>query len=128
VARRFRHLVLVLALAAVGATAVPAGADDGGRAEVRVTRKCTGASSLRLRVRAEDGWITIDAEIERALPRSRWTVIVLHERRTVARVALRARGAGEVELRRTVRDWFGRDAIVVRAAADGETCRASAAV
>jgi hypothetical protein len=129
VTRLSRYLVLLLALTALGATAAPSRADDGGRAEVRIARECTGASSLRLRVRAEDGWIRIEAEIERARPGSRWTVIVLHERRTVSRVALAARGTGEVELRRTVRDWFGSDAIVVRAtAAGGETCRASAAV
>jgi hypothetical protein len=82
VARLSRHLVFLLALAALGATAAPSGADDG-RTEVRVTRKCTGASSFRLRVRAEDGWIRIDAEVERARPGSRWTLIVLHERRIV---------------------------------------------
>jgi hypothetical protein len=128
---RFRHLALLLALAAVAGTATPARAHDGdggGRSEVRLTSRCTNAaSSLRLRLRAEEGWIRIDAEIEPVRARSRWSVVVLHERRLVARVTLAAR-SGSVELRRTVRDWFGRDTIVVRASAGGATCRASATV
>jgi len=130
--RRSRQLFLVLALAVApaAATATTAGANDGGdRTEVRVTRKCTGAGSLRLRLRAEDGWIRIDAKIEPVRAGSRWNVIVIHERRIVARVTLPAARSGSVELRRTVRDWFGSDTIVVRAsAAGGAACRASAAV
>jgi hypothetical protein len=130
VARICPHLALLLAIAAVGATAAPARADHGGgRSEVRVTSRCTGASTLRLRLRAEDGWIRIDAEIEPVRAGSRWSVIVLHERRIVARVTLATRQAGSVELRRSVRDWFGSDTIVVRASAvGGGTCRAAAAV
>ena len=129
VARRARHLALLLAVAAF-TMATPARADHGGgRSEVQVTSRCTGAGTLRLRLRAEDGWIRIDAEIEPARTGSRWSVIVLHERRIVARVTLTAPQGGSVELRRTVRDWVGSDTVVVRASAvGGATCRAAAAV
>jgi hypothetical protein len=126
-ARLCQQLFALAAVAAVAATAVALPATGNDRAEARVRGTCSGASSSSLRLRAEDGWIRIDAEIRPARSGARWTMIILHERQTVARLTLRASGGGGIQVRRTIHDWFGSDRIVVRAtAAYGESCRASA--
>ena len=130
-ARFTRPGLLALFVAACLALALPvaASADDGDgdgeRQEIRRAGTCTRGSESELRVRAEDGEIEIRFEIEPAhgVP---WQVVLLHERRIVYRGALRKQ-SGHLELRRVVRDWFGRDELVVRATGPrAETCRASA--
>lgn len=120
-------LVAALALA----LALPAGAvaDDGDERDVRRAGSCTDASSVTLRLRARDDVIRVEVELD-SRPGSRWTVILLHERRIVFRGLLRAgRSGGEVRLRRTVPDWFGRDTVVARATGPrGASCRVSAAL
>lgn len=111
-------------------SAAPAAGGDDDRLEQRVRGTCTGSSTSRLRVRAEDGRIRIEFRLD---PRPRsglWQVVVLHERRIVSRVTVRAAGGGgPIELRRTVADWFGTDTLVLRATGPrNETCRASATV
>jgi hypothetical protein len=82
-----------------------------------------------MRLRAEKGAIRIDLELEHRAQAGPWRVLILHERRIVTRTTLRSPGRGSVELRRTVPDWFGADAISIRATGPrGETCRTSATV
>jgi hypothetical protein len=110
---------LVLPLSAV--------ADDEPREEVRRTGTCSRSSDIELRLRADDGRIRIELEIETGRRGTRWSVIVLHERRTAFRGAIRTRDDGSLELRRSVPDWFGTDTVVVRASGPrAETCRVSA--
>jgi len=116
-------VALVAALAAV-APAAAVVADEGD--DVRREGVCTGRSELSLRLRADDGEIRVELELEAERRGSRWFVIVLHERRTAFRGTLRARG-DSLRLRRTVRDWYGSDTFVGRASRAGrETCRVSA--
>ena len=118
-------------VAAVGlALALPLGAvaDDGDdRHDVRRAGSCTDASSVTLRLRARDEVIRVELELD-SRPGSRWTVVLLHERRIVFRGILRSRGSGgELRLRRSVPDWFGRDTVVARAAAArAASCRVAA--
>ena len=119
--------VLVALAAVVAALALPvaAAADD----DVRRTSSCTRSSEIELELRADDGSIRVELEIETGLRRARWRVILLHERRTVFRGIVRTRSNGSLELRRSVPDWFGTDTIVVRATGPrAETCRVSAAL
>lgn len=119
--------VLVALAAVVAALALPvaAAADD----DVRRTGSCTRSSEIELELRADDGSIRVELEIETGLRRARWRVILLHERRTVFRGIVRTRSNGSLELRRSVPDWFGTDTIVVRATGPrAETCRVSAAL
>ena len=110
--------VLFVALAA----AAPALADEGD--EVRVRGVCTGTGRAELRLRADDGRIRADFRVDRARV-GVWRLIVLHERRIVARATVRS--AGRLEYRRSVADWFGTDTVAVRATSPtGESCRASA--
>ena len=105
-----------------------AGAGDD-RDEARRTGTCTRTSETTLRLRAHDGTIRVELEIEGDRAGSRWTVILLHERRIAFRGTLRARDGGSVKLRRTLPDWPGSDTVVARAAGpQRETCRVSAAL
>ena len=58
---------------------------------------------------------------------ARWAVVLIHERRLVARVRVRTgSGSRAFSLRRTIADWPGRDTVVVRALGPrGEICRAA---
>lgn len=113
--------VLVLPLSAV--------ADDEPRDEVRRAGTCSRSSDVELRLRADDGRIRVELEIETSRRGTRWSVIVLHERRTTFRGEIRTRSDGSLELRRSVPDWFGTDTVVVRASGPrAETCRVAAAL
>ena len=117
--------VALAAVVAALALPVAAAADD----DVRRTGSCTRSSEIELELRADDGAIRVELEIETGRRRARWRVILLHERRTVFRGFVRTRSNGSLELRRSVPDWFGTDTVVVRASGPrAETCRVSAAL
>jgi hypothetical protein len=123
-------LLLCLGAAVLG-WAPPAQARDGDeRVEVRVQGDCGRTSSVRLRLRAEDGRIRVDTQVR--TPRTgRWRLTVLHERRIVKRVRVRSTRSGRgFEHRVVVPDYAGADAVSIRAVAPGggETCTAAAAV
>lgn len=127
-ARRSRRL-LALLIAGCCALWLPlhAAADDGDDREVRRAGTCTGSSSVDLRLRSDDGRIKVRFELETKRRGSNWNVILLHERRIAFRGARRTRSNGELEVERTLPDWFGPDTIVVRATGPRtETCRATA--
>jgi hypothetical protein len=123
-------LLSLVVLSAALALPLPASGSAGDdRDDVRRTGTCTHTSETTLRLRTHDGAIRVELEIDGQRPRSRWAVILLHERRIAFRGTLRARNGGALELRRTVPDWPGLDTIAVRAAGpDRETCRVSAAL
>jgi hypothetical protein len=135
VRRRSVHSLFVLAASVLALSVLPsaATADDGGgsRADVRVERRCTDGSRIRLRVRAEQGdLLRVVLDVETARAGARWVVVVVHERhlvlRTVRRAGLRSRS---LELRLVVPDWAGRDAVVARALGPrGQLCRAAVTV
>ena len=56
--------------------------------------------------------------------------MIVHERQLVFRGSLRpSTSSGTLTVRRTIADWFGEDALGVRATGPGgETCRVSATV
>lgn len=123
-------MLLLAAVAACTALSLPsvASADDG--KEVRKAGSCTASSKMNVRLRADDGRIRVELEIEGQQRGAAWNVILLRERRIVFRGVVRAReGSREVKLRRTFDDWFGRDSIVIRASGPrAETCRFTAAI
>ena len=119
--------VLVALAAVMAALTLPvaAAADD----DVRRTGSCTRSSEIELELRADDGAIRVELEIETGRRQAGWRVILLHERRTVFRGVIRTRSNGSLELRRSVPDLFGADTVVVRASGPrAETCRVSAAL
>ena len=129
------RVLLPLGLAALVALAGPAvgRADDDARSrvDVRVERSCTFRSAVRLRVQTrDDDLLRVEAGIRTTGRGGRWVVVLIHERRLVARVPVRTRvGSGSFSLRRTIADWPGRDTIVLRALGPrGEICRAAVVV
>jgi hypothetical protein len=118
--------VVVVLLVSAGILAGAARASDG---DVRARGTCTGASSVTLRLRAEDSRIRLELELRSARRGALWRLVVLHERRLVARVSLPAPAGGEaLRVRRSFADWFGTDAFVVRASRSGETCSVRAVI
>ena len=127
-------LLPAVSVAALAAVAVPAraAADDGGsRGDVRVTRSCTAKSRAELRVRARDhDELRVDLELRTGRRGAPWTVVIVHERQLVFRGSLRtSTSSGTLTVRRTMADWFGEDALSIRATGPGgETCRVSATI
>lgn len=125
--RPHRQLAVVCASLCAALVLPISGLADDGRDDVRKTGTCSGSSTVKLRLRSDDDLIRIELEIEAGRRGANWTVILLHERRIVYRGVVRARNDGSVELRRTVPDWFGSDAVTARATGPrSESCRASA--
>ena len=125
--------ILPLVAAALLAAAIPATAraDDDPNADVRVERPCTARSSVRLRVSTrDDDRLRVGVDVRTVRRGARWVVVLIHERRLVARTRVRTGfGSGAFSLRRTVADWPGRDTVVVRALGPrGEICRAAVVV
>jgi hypothetical protein len=125
--RPVRAIVLLAALCAMLALPALATADDGD--DVRRTGRCTRSSDIELRLRADDGTIRVEVRIDAERP-GRWSLLLLHERRIAFRGVVRPAGSSDdVRLRRNVADWFGRDAVTVRAKGPRlEACAVSAAL
>jgi hypothetical protein len=134
-----RHRPLPLALAAaVVVTALPAarppaaGARHGrdgrdGRDEVRVAGACGGGLTSRLRVKADDGALEVELEVEHARRGSAWRLTLVQEGRVVWRGRARADGGRRVRAERRLRDLAGADRIRAHASGPGGlTCRAAA--
>ena len=117
----FVHLLAAPTATALGTRAVE---DDETRADARCSRGSEG--ELRLRVDGRGIRVEVEIEVEQAGP---WRVVLLHERRTAFQGTLRPDSSGTLRLRRTLPNWFGTDAVTLRATARrGETCRAAAVV
>lgn len=109
---------------ALPVAASASGSDDD---EVRVRGACSPGRTSELRVRADDGMLRVELRIDSRRRGEVWTVILLHERRIAVRTRTTTRSGGSLRLRRSLRDLFGTDAVVVRATGPaGAMCRASA--
>jgi hypothetical protein len=131
VSTRVVHALVMLGVAWLAALASPvaARADDDG--DVRVERRCTLRSTVELRVRArDDDRLRVEVDVRTPRRGARWVVILIHERRLVARLPVRTGPSSRsFSLRRTIADWPGRDTVVVRAIGPrGEICRAAVEV
>lgn len=121
------RIVLVLTAALLGLAAAPsARADDD---DVRVRGTCTGASQVRLRVRADDGRLRIELELANRGRATRWRLVIVRERRLAWQGTVWTRARSSARIRRSYVDWFGEETVAVRAVARrGEACRATATV
>ena len=131
-AARLATLALAGALAvlAVGAGAADArrGKDD--RQEIRVAGRCGGGATSKLRLRAEDGEIEVEFEVDQNRSGVRWRVALVHERRVAWKGVARTAGpSGSFEVRRVVRDLPGSDSVSARAwGPGGLSCQARASL
>jgi hypothetical protein len=116
-------LALALALG-VPAPALGSGGDD---KDVRVRGTCGNGATSNLRLRATDGAIRVEFEVDTNRGEKRWRIVLVHERRVVWRGRARTRsGSGSLRIRRSIPDYQGADQVGVRASGPhGNTCAAT---
>ena len=114
--------VLVFAVRSVAAVA------KDGRGEVRVAGVCGSGVTSKLRLKSEDDGIELRFEVDHSRAGVLWRVVLVHERRIAWKGAVRTtRPSGSFQVRRTVQDLAGADAVTARALGPGGlVCRAAA--
>jgi hypothetical protein len=123
---RTRLAAICLALSLLApAPALAHGGGDG--QDVRVSGTCGTGASSRLRLRAKDGALRVEFELNSRRSGERWRVVLVHERRVAWRGRARTRsGSGSFRIRRSLPDFEGADQVTVRASGPrGNTCQAS---
>ncbi|MDX6658653.1 MAG: hypothetical protein QOH62_3446 [Solirubrobacteraceae bacterium] len=120
-------VVLALALTAPSPEASARGG-GGGAGEVRVAGTCGKGATSKLRLRARDGGIRVQFEVDHSRAGGAWRVVLVQDRRVVWRGRARTRGVGDsFEIQRRLRDLPGADQVTARASGPGGlTCAASA--
>jgi hypothetical protein len=100
--------------------------DDHG--EVRVAGVCGKGATAKLRLKNHDDGIELRFEVDHSRAGVIWRIVLVHERRVAWRGNARTtRPNGSFEVRRTLRDLPGADAITARAwGPRGLVCRAAA--
>jgi hypothetical protein len=123
-----RPTMLIISL--LVALALPAGAtarhgnDD--RDEVRAAGTCGGSARSELKLKARDGGIEAEFEVDHARRGSLWRLTLSQEGRVVWRGSVRAR-SGSFSVERRLRNLAGADRVSIRASGPrGVTCRATA--
>jgi hypothetical protein len=114
-------LIAVSALALAPA----ASAKDG---DVRVTGRCTGAATSKLKLSEEDGRIEVEFEVDQNRNGVRWRVVLRRNGATFFTGTRVTRApSGSFELRRLTADGAGTDVVSARATSPGgQVCRATA--
>ena len=120
-AMQLLRIGLVLALAAVAIlvavdSAAARSLKDGG-GEVRVAGSCSGTTSSKLRLRARDGALELEFELEHSRPRALWRVAIVPRaaRRLGGERSRASLAGGAFELDRRLPDLAGTDAVTVTA-------------
>ncbi len=109
-------------------TAPLAAPAQGKEGDVEVTRRCTGPSSIELKLSPEDGRLEVEAEVDQNRNGVRWRWTILRGTRTLATGTRVTRApSGSFEVRRVVADRPGKDRITARASRPGERCVVTAA-
>jgi hypothetical protein len=124
-------VTIAVALAASLVVAVTPGlARDGkdDRPEVRVAGTCSGGAKAKLRLRADNGEIELEFEIEHARAGVLWRVALVHERRVAWKGSARTRRpSGSFAVERALPDLPGYDTVTARAwGPSGLACRVTA--
>jgi hypothetical protein len=124
-AARLLAAALVAALAAAGGAGAAGLRDD--RREARADGTCAGGARAELRLRAEEGAIEAELDVDRA-GRGAWRVALVHERRVAWKGRVRPAGSSRsFEVERRLRDLPGADVVAARAwGPGGRSCRVSA--
>jgi hypothetical protein len=122
------HITAAIAIVLLAAMPAAAVAHGGGDDEVRVTGTCGGGVKSKLKVKADDGALEVEVEVEHARRGSAWRLTLVQEGRVVWRGSVRAgRGSGRFTVERRLRDLTGADRIGARASGPGGlSCRAAA--
>ncbi|MDQ3875052.1 MAG: hypothetical protein M3322_05795 [Actinomycetota bacterium] len=124
--RKTLWTVLAVSLAALaGLAAVPlAAAKDG---DVRVSGRCTKASTVKLKLSEEDGRIEVEFEVDQNRNGVRWNVVLRRNGAVVRRATRVTRPpSGSFEVRALAANRAGADRITATATRRGERCSAGA--
>jgi hypothetical protein len=116
----------LLALVVVALAAAPTGvAKDG---DIRVAGTCTGSTTSKIKLSAEDGGIEVEFEVDQNRNGVPWRVTLSQNGRTVARLTRVTRApSGSFEARKVTSDRPGADVLRGRAVSPtGEVCTARA--
>ena len=123
-----RRLPRWLALTLLSLAALPPAPALAKADEVRVAGVCGRGASAELRLLGDEGAIELRFRVAHNRPGALWRVVLVQERRIAWRGAARtSRSSGSFEVRRSLRDLPGADAVTARAwGPQGLVCRASA--
>jgi hypothetical protein len=124
----FRKITIaaVLAAAVAAPSAGPALAKDG---DVRVSRKCSGASTIKIKLSPENGRLEVEAEVDQNRNGVRWQWTLQRGSTGLASgTGVTRAPSGSFEVRRVVTDRSGTDTITARATRAGETCQVTASI
>ena len=121
------HL-LPVAVFALAATATPALAKGGDKNEVRRAGSCGHGATSKIKLKADDGRIEAEFEVDRNRSGERWRVRFSRDGRVVARAHPRTHGrSGSFSVERRFSDPSGADRITARGTGpSGLTCTATA--
>ena len=122
-------VLLVAALAGAGSALARGGGGRGGhRPEVRVAGTCGRGATSKLKLKADDGALEVEFEVDYTRAGTRWSVVIVQERRVAWRGRVRTRGrSGSFSVERRLGDYPGPDEILARAVGPrGITCQATA--
>ncbi|TGN65239.1 hypothetical protein EXE59_15675 [Nocardioides eburneiflavus] len=115
---------LALTAALVVALAAPAASAGGDDDRVIRTGSCSGSADWKLKVKTDDGRLEVEGEIDSNVSGQRWRWTLRHNGSVSERgVGTTTGRSGSFEVERKVVDLAGTDAIVFRAARDGQVCR-----
>ena len=89
-----------------------------------------GRGTSKLKVKADDGLLEVEFEVDQNRAGVLWRVALVHERRVAWKGTARTAGpSGSFEVRRLLRDLPGRDSVTARAwGPSGLTCQAQASL
>ena len=120
-------LLAVALLTLVAAWPLAALAKDGD-GEVRVKGTCSKGAASELRLKSGDDGVELRFKLHHSRTGAAWRVVLVQERRIAWKGAAKAAGSnGSFELRRTLPDLLGSDAVTVRAwGPHGLGCQATA--
>jgi hypothetical protein len=126
-------LVVLLVLPLLGAASAFAkggggGGHGGNRPEVRVAGSCGRGASSNLKVKARDGGLEVEFEVEHTRANARWHIVLVQERQVAWRGSARTHApSGSFSLERRLSDFPGPDQVMARGVGPrGITCQATA--
>jgi hypothetical protein len=124
-----RRIAVVAALAAAVAAAPGASQALAKGDDVRVSRKCTGPSSIKLKLKPDNGRLEVEAEVDQNRNGVAWRWSLLRGSAKIASGSATTRApSGSFSVRRLVTDQAGTDTITARATRSGETCTVTARI
>jgi hypothetical protein len=120
-------IVAVLLGVALALAAAPAGVSKNGD-DIRVAGTCTRASTSKLKLSEEEGRIEVEFEVDQNRSGVRWTVVLVHNGKRVARLTRASKApSGSFEARMLRANTRGADRFTARATSpSGEVCTARA--